>query len=145
MNLYFFQDSHFVRCIRPNNEKQKENFDNELVLRQLMTSSTVAYAKFIRYGYSKHIPYQKIIDECKWIEEKLKIPSLNRSNLYFRILMPLGFSPKDLKMGREMIFFHSNKYHLIENFFSDAKATSSRKQDQSTAGSSLEKQKNQPR
>lgn len=114
-----------------------------------MTSSTIAYAKFIRYGYSKHVPFQKVIDECKWLENKLKIPCLNRSNLYSRILMPIGFGPKDFKMCSEMIFFRSNKFHLLENLFSDVKAalhtSASMKQHQPVTDSSPPKQKKEPK
>lgn len=118
--MWFFQNLQFIRCILPNNAKQHANFDEELVLRQLLISCTVSYAKFIRFGYSKRVSHSRIIDACKWNE--LKIPYISRSKFCVNVLLCIGFKLNDFKMGNEAIAFRSNKFHLLEKFFSDCDA-----------------------
>lgn len=64
----FFKDLHFIRCILPNNDKQKENFEEALVLSQLKTTCTVSYANFIRFGYSKCVSINQLAEMCKPVE-----------------------------------------------------------------------------
>lgn len=111
----------FIRCILPNNEKQNGKFEDGLVLKQLITSSTISYAKFIRFGYAKHVALQKIIDECKCIENKFGKWSDNQLNFYSKVLLAIGLRLKDFKMGNDSVFFRSNKFHLLDKFFPDAR------------------------
>lgn len=113
-----FQDVHFIRCILPNYEKRIGDFSEKLILEQLKTSSVVSYAKFVRFGYPKRIPIQKMIEICKSIEEKFK-KMYTQKYFYRKVLLTLGFKIKDFKMGNDEIFFRSDKFHLLENFFSD--------------------------
>lgn len=121
MDIYsvYFQDSYFVRCILPNNEKNNAKFEHDLVLKQLITSSTISYVKFIRFGYPKRIELRKIVDACEWLEKKLNIEFEQRSMFYSKVLLYIGFKLKDFKMGHDAIFFRSKKFHLLENFLSD--------------------------
>lgn len=127
-----FQHSYYVRCIKPNNEKKMGMFDEQFVLRQLNTSSTVAYAKFIRFGYPKRIAIQQILDPCKVIENKLMKMCSDRSNFCSKILLSIGFKLSDFKIGNDTIFFRSNKFHLMEEFFSDFNAASSKSETEIT-------------
>lgn len=88
-----------------------------LVLSQLNTSSTVAYANFMRFGYPKRIALQKIIDHCESIEKKLNVS--NRTYFYSKVLLCLGFSPQDFKISNDMIFFRLDKFSLLDFFFSE--------------------------
>lgn len=117
--LDYFQDSHFVRCILPNDEKNDAKFEENLVSKQLITSSTISYAKFIRFGYPKRIELQKMVDECKWLEKKLNIECAQRLTFYSKVLLYIGFKLKDFKMGNNAIFFRLSKFNLLERFFSD--------------------------
>lgn len=110
---------HFIRCILPNSEKQNGKFDEELVLRQLNTSCTLAYANFIRFGYSKSVPFQELVEKCKTVEKKLIKASDSRSDFYSKVLLSIGFKFEDFKMGNEAIFFRSNKFELLEKNFCD--------------------------
>lgn len=46
---------HFVRCIKPNNERQASRFDREKVLVQLRYTGVLETAKIRRQGYSHRI------------------------------------------------------------------------------------------
>lgn len=118
-----FQNVHFIRCIRPNSEKRYENFNDELVLQQLKTSSIISHAEFIRFGYSMRIDVRKIIEACKPIEKKLMKVCVNQSKLCLYVMLYLGFKLNEFKMGKDVIFCRSNKFHLVEQFLSSLHAS----------------------
>lgn len=110
---------HFVRCIMPNKYKQQGQFERELVLTQLKTSCIVSYAQFIRFGYSKRIDFQELVNRCKSLEDKFQNDSFNRQYFYSKVLLSIGFKHEDFKMGSGVIFFRSNKFNLLEKIFSN--------------------------
>ncbi|CAL9698193.1 unnamed protein product [Knipowitschia caucasica] len=52
---------HFVRCIKPNNDRQANNFDREKVLLQLRYTGVLETAKIRRQGYSHRILFANFI------------------------------------------------------------------------------------
>lgn len=115
--ISFFQDLHFIRCILPNNDKEKGMFEENLILKQMNTSCTVSFAKFIRFGYSKRIQFQEVFEKCKSVEVKFVEGYFDRSNFYSMLLRCIGFKVQDFKIGNDAIFFRSNKFELLKQFF----------------------------
>lgn len=111
---------YFIRCIIPNNDKQNAKFDEELVLRQLKTSCTISYAKFIRFGYTKRIDFKDLVDKCEPLEQKFIKYCYDRMHFYSKVLLSIGFILEDFNA----IFFRSKKFQLLEDFLCDATATS---------------------
>lgn len=93
-----------------------------MVLQQLNTSSTISYAKFMRYGYPKRLILQELVNLCRPLENELK--SFERTVLYKKCFLSLGLELKDFKMGNNTIFFRLNKFNLIEKFIHDLKNNS---------------------
>ncbi|XP_033263787.2 myosin-IIIa [Orcinus orca] len=65
---------HFVRCIKPNNERQARKYDKEKVLLQLRYTGILETARIRRQGYSHRILFANFIKRyhvlCyKWCEE----------------------------------------------------------------------------
>lgn len=52
---------HFVRCIKPNNDRQANRFDREKVLVQLRYTGVLETAKIRRQGYSHRIVFANFI------------------------------------------------------------------------------------
>ncbi|XP_020791281.1 myosin-IIIa [Boleophthalmus pectinirostris] len=52
---------HFVRCIKPNNDRQASNFDREKVLLQLRYTGVLETAKIRRQGYSHRILFANFV------------------------------------------------------------------------------------
>ncbi|KAK7881492.1 hypothetical protein WMY93_029901 [Mugilogobius chulae] len=52
---------HFVRCIKPNNDRQASNFDREKVLLQLRYTGVLETAKIRRQGYSHRILFDNFV------------------------------------------------------------------------------------
>lgn len=52
---------HFVRCIKPNNDRQAHKFDREKVLVQLRYTGVLETAKIRRQGYSHRIAFANFV------------------------------------------------------------------------------------
>lgn len=52
---------HFVRCIKPNNDRQANKFDKEKVLVQLRYTGILETARIRRQGYSHRILFANFI------------------------------------------------------------------------------------
>ncbi|XP_019714232.1 myosin-IIIa-like, partial [Hippocampus comes] len=52
---------HFVRCIKPNNDRQPNKFDREKVLVQLRYTGILETAKIRRQGYSHRVPFANFL------------------------------------------------------------------------------------
>lgn len=115
--LLFCQNGHFIRCIQPNNEKQCGVFNEDMVLKQLNTTSTMAYAQFMCFGYPKRIALEELIKKCQPIEARFK--SFERSTLYSKILLSRGFKLENFRIGKEIIFFRSTQFSLLQDLLRD--------------------------
>lgn len=91
----------------------------------------------MRFGYPKRIAFQGLVNACKPIEEKLKKTCVEQSNFYTKVLLSIGFHLKDFKIGKDTIFFRSNKIHLMEVFFSNIKTVRMQKNWQEVSESHL--------
>ena len=52
---------HFVRCIKPNNDRQAHRFDQEKVVVQLRYTGVLETAKIRRQGYSHRIVFANFV------------------------------------------------------------------------------------
>jgi myosin heavy subunit len=49
-------DLHFIRCLKPNDEKLADKLDTKVVERQLVASGLVQAVQASRAGFSDHLP-----------------------------------------------------------------------------------------
>ena len=54
-------DLHFIRCLKPNDEKAAESWDKTVVYRQLNSSGLVHAVQASRAGYSDHLPPSRLV------------------------------------------------------------------------------------
>jgi myosin heavy subunit len=54
-------DLHFIRCLKPNDEKKEGTFDKKVVERQLVASGLVQAVQASRAGYSDHLPPAQLL------------------------------------------------------------------------------------
>ena len=55
---------HFIRCIKPNNERQARKYDKEKVVLQLRYTGILETARIRRLGYSHRILFANFIKRC---------------------------------------------------------------------------------
>ncbi|XP_066240978.1 myosin-IIIa [Saccopteryx leptura] len=100
---------HFVRCIKPNNERQARNYDKEKVLLQLRYTGILETARIRRLGYSHRILFANFIKRyhvlCyKWSEEPAVSPDTCAA-----ILEKAGLD--NWALGKTKVFL---KYYHVE-------------------------------
>lgn len=75
------------------------------------------------FGFSKHVTYEKIIDACKLTKMKFYKMFDNQMKFCSKILLSIGFSLSDFKMGSGAIGFRAEKFCLLEIFFSNCETS----------------------
>ena len=110
-------EAHFVRCIKPNNMKQKENFNSNRVEEQLLYNGITEIAKIRRMGYpvrKKHIEFYKrySILHPEFSKEKVDNPSQSVQILIDKILP--GEFQKGYKIGKHRIFLKEPVHLFLE-------------------------------
>lgn len=114
---YFFQNSHYIRCIRSNSLKKEGQFEKPLVLEQLKTSCTIAFAEFMSLGYPNHVCLEKLFDAYQPIYKKFR-NLYSKSNFVAKCLLSLGLSLKDFKIGKQYILTRSKKDDALKQLLS---------------------------
>lgn len=109
----YFQKTHFIRCIKPNEEKICEKFDNEYVSRQLKSFSVISYAKFVRNCYPIKIPLDSLKEIYDPYFAQIEFFSKNVKQFYIKMLVSCGFRLKNFKMGEKLIFFRECQNGLV--------------------------------
>lgn len=106
----FFQKYHFVRCIKPNSSMRLNEFNEEMVMSQLLSSSILSYADLISLGFPLRISIEQM--------DQLYAPHYhlcpNEKDFHTQLLLSVGFSRVDFKYGKNHILFRFNKNDLIQ-------------------------------
>lgn len=83
---------HFVRCIKPNNDRQANKFDREKVLVQLRYTGVLETAKIRRQGYSHRILFANFIKRSVASGSQLKVGGvISLRIVIFVQVLPSGF------------------------------------------------------
>ncbi|KAH7647314.1 myosin, partial [Cryptosporidium bovis] len=133
-NELYSTQSHFIRCIKPNNYQIPLLFDSEKVYKQLKIGGIIQILNIMIYGYPCRIPYIRIYNYFKQIIEldddfesqekntsgiKKKAEELLRDcRLFVSILLEyMGYANKiDYQLGLTRVFFKYNVLDKIEQF-----------------------------
>ncbi|XP_006639319.2 unconventional myosin-XVI isoform X1 [Lepisosteus oculatus] len=62
---------HFIQCIKPNNTKQPDAFDNSYVSAQLQYIGVLDMVKMIHYGYTVILPFSSFLERYKDLAKTL--------------------------------------------------------------------------
>lgn len=109
--LFLFKDSHFIRCIKPNNNGIIGLFDYDFIASQLKACSIVPYINLMRKGYPTRITYA---DFCPNFDTYLPNEvTENQQKLAELLLLSIGFETIDYKLGNTQVFFRPGKSSLF--------------------------------
>ncbi|KAH8742001.1 myosin [Cryptosporidium ryanae] len=134
-NELYSTQSHFIRCIKPNNNQISLFFDSEKVYTQLKIGGILQILNIMIYGYPCRIPYGQIYNYFKQIVEfdnnddceenkdmnliKKKAKELLRDcRLFVSLLLEyMGYvNIVDYQLGLTRVFFKYNVLDKIEQF-----------------------------
>lgn len=104
-----------MRCIKPNNRKKSDEFDDSFVLEQLKCSSVISYVEFMRFGYPTHIPIDKLNESFRMYMPEFGYTPVSDDKRFYKILAhTLGFTSQEFKFGNNSICFRVKKSNSIE-------------------------------
>ncbi|GAM27231.1 hypothetical protein SAMD00019534_104060 [Acytostelium subglobosum LB1] len=62
---------HYIRCIKPNTQKQPDNFSDMMVLQQLRCGGVIEQLRISRSGYPGRLPYENFFKRYKVLASRL--------------------------------------------------------------------------
>ncbi|KAH8583167.1 myosin head family [Cryptosporidium sp. chipmunk genotype I] len=138
-NELYPTQSHFIRCIKPNNQQISLKFDSLKVYKQLQIGGILQILNIMIYGYPCRIPYSRIYSYFKQIieidtefevQESMNDSSDNNNillkaklllrdeRLFVSLLLEyMGYRDKtDYQLGLTRVFFKFNVLDKVEQF-----------------------------
>lgn len=91
-----------------------ENFEDGMVLQQLRSSSTLAYANLVRFGFPSRLSLECIQN----LYSQHYHICAGRRQFHMKLLLSNDFRIGDFKLGNNYIFFRSNKHDQIQQLLS---------------------------
>lgn len=108
--LIFFQKSQFIHCVKPNRDMIVQKFDECMVLKQLRSTSTLAYTDFVRFGFPLRISVAKM--------QSLYAPHYHictsARKFHMKLLLAIGLRIGQFKLGQNFIFFRSDQHEKMQ-------------------------------
>ncbi|TRY64413.1 hypothetical protein DNTS_017109, partial [Danionella cerebrum] len=90
---------YFVRCIKPNNNKEPGVFDPELVATQLRYSGIMDTIRIRKEGYPIRVPFHKFLNRYKALLGLKKPPPADGDNCVFMLTKLCPISKGDYQVG----------------------------------------------
>ncbi|EZG47683.1 putative myosin [Gregarina niphandrodes] len=105
MELIRSTEPHFIRCLKPNEEKQALKFTSAKVLIQLHALSILEALQLRNLGYSYRRPFEDFIKQFKFLDLGItENKSLDPKTAATQLLEGSGLKPQEFQIGHTMIF-----------------------------------------
>uniref|UniRef100_S4RA42 non-specific serine/threonine protein kinase n=1 Tax=Petromyzon marinus TaxID=7757 RepID=S4RA42_PETMA len=105
---------HFVRCIKPNNDRQEQKFDREKVLVQLRYTGILETIHIRRQGFSHRIPFHEFVNRYYILAFKADSPPPGKQETCVEILEKVKM--KNWVLGKTKVFlkyYHAEHLNLL--------------------------------
>ncbi|XP_047144837.1 unconventional myosin-IXb isoform X1 [Hydra vulgaris] len=100
MEKILVSDAHFVRCIKPNNLKLSNKFDDNLVMEQVKYMDLIDTIRIRQNGYPYRVTFQQFLERYEYISCKIPL-EITPSNC---IAILQSCNLKDWKIGKTKVF-----------------------------------------
>lgn len=117
-SIEYFQETQFIRCIKPNSTRTVNFFDKDFALKQLRSSSVIPYVHLMQFGYPERLNIDQVYSFFKPKYELWKGVSSDRKEFCSNLLLSNGFDKTDFKFGMEFIFLRGKCSALLAKFMS---------------------------
>nr|XP_021331574.1 unconventional myosin-XV [Danio rerio] len=105
----------FVRCIKPNNNKEPGIFDPELVATQLRYSGILDTIRIRKEGYPIRVPFHKFLNRYKALLGMKKPPPSDGDNCVMMLTKLCPINKGDYQVGVSKLFLKEEVYQLLES------------------------------
>ncbi|XP_071375027.1 unconventional myosin-XV [Centroberyx affinis] len=104
----------FVRCIKPNNNKEPGVFESELVSGQLRHSGVLETIRIRREGYPVRLPFDVFLFRYKSLVGLQELPAPNGENCVILLSKLCPLRPGAFAVGVTKLFLKEDIYQLLE-------------------------------
>ncbi|KAL7846059.1 hypothetical protein AOLI_G00242510 [Acnodon oligacanthus] len=105
----------FVRCIKPNNNKEPGLFEPDLVANQLRYSGIMDAIQIRKEGYPVRVPFHKFLDRYKALLGLKKAPPPDGDNCVLVLTKLCPIKKGDYQVGVSKLFLKEDVYQLLES------------------------------
>lgn len=116
IDVIFFQNCHFIRCIKPNSNQTPGVFDFDLVSSHLQSAGIFAYSDLMQMGYPSKIQIEKLFEKIEVLLDPRHV-SVGKNMCCQIFLLGSGFQFENFKFGRTEVRIRAGKFHLLDNIF----------------------------
>lgn len=117
-----FQESHFVRCFKPNDIRVPGTFDEIFVMSQLESSGTIAYYQLMHSGYPFKVKISEIWDNLLPVLETCH-RDYGKETCCEIFLRSNGFHNEDFKIGKQDIYIRHGKKSWLQKMRQEMKTS----------------------
>ncbi|EDO07555.1 Myosin head (motor domain) family protein [Babesia bovis T2Bo] len=113
-------ESHFIRCIKTNQQKQPKLYETGNVYGQLISLSIIEAIQTIHRGFAYRATFEKFLSDNDFLNSYANACSSEGDDLRLtveKILQNLGIPVSDYQLGKNKIFIKKNGWMLLEKAF----------------------------
>ena len=112
MNTLNATEPHYIRCIKPNNEKKKDYFIASNVMEQLRYSGVFEAVQIRRSGFPFRQTHNNFVERYKLCNMDKQYEVSKRG--CEQIVADMKLNRVNVQMGRTMVLYRSEEYKLLE-------------------------------
>jgi len=112
---------YFIRCIKPNTNKQAFTFDTDYVLPQLKCGGIIEALRILKLGYPTRCSYEQIWERYASLCQLPRPEAVNKRDFTEAIMVCSGGKPfprSEYQLGLTKIFFRPGKQQFLESLLS---------------------------
>lgn len=109
-----FQETYFIHCVKPNEARDCQKFDDYLVNQQVEAFGIATLLNLFRNGYSSQLPYDLIVSKfAPYISNKATLYSEQFCRI---VLCAMGCDKNCFVLGKTQIFLRPKNEDFANNF-----------------------------
>lgn len=110
---------HYVRCIKPNDEKLPFHFDPKRAVQQLRACGVLETIRISAAGYPSRWTYHDFFNRYRVLMKKRELANTDKKNICKSVLESLIKDPDKFQFGRTKIFFRAGQVAYLEKLRAD--------------------------
>lgn len=114
MSMLRLTESHFIRCIKSNDQCASHSFDSNLVHKQLIYSGVFEVVKIQQSGLPCRLLHRDWVDRYRCLVPSRTRYQLNTTSEMMKALIKIGFDLKSAQMGKCFTFMKSYEQSKLE-------------------------------
>ncbi|XP_045315452.1 unconventional myosin-Vb isoform X1 [Leopardus geoffroyi] len=110
---------HYVRCIKPNDEKLPFHFDPKRAVQQLRACGVLETIRISAAGYPSRWAYHDFFNRYRVLVKKRELANTDKKAICRSVLESLIKDPDKFQFGRTKIFFRAGQVAYLEKLRAD--------------------------